>query len=129
MSTNTFKASVQYGDWKGTSAADNADKNDASQWLVNNGHKEADELLIGMTMFVGENHGEHRDPISVEFLFASPRDHDNVKAMIESCNGPVPVRRVVVDIPLVEFFGLFKRFSVTLSSHEMLGEREYTFDE
>ena len=39
MATDRFTATVQYGDWKGASAADNADQNDASDWLEANGHK------------------------------------------------------------------------------------------
>lgn len=129
MTTEKFLASAQYDDWKGTSAADGADMSDADAWLVANGHKQPDEFLLGITMFAGENHGVHEDPVFVEFLLASPRDHDTVKAMVESSQVPVEVRRVRVDMNLSEFFGLFKRFSITLSSHGMLGEREYRYDD
>ncbi len=37
MPTETFTASVQYNDWKGTSAADDADQNDAGEWLLAKG--------------------------------------------------------------------------------------------
>lgn len=33
MTIERFRASVQYNDWKGSSAADNADKNGSSTWL------------------------------------------------------------------------------------------------
>lgn len=127
MPTETFRASVQYGDWKGTSAADNADKGDAEDWLEAKGHKKPDEFLLGVTLWAGENQGKHKDPVSVTFLLASPRDHDSVKAQIQSAGGPVMVRRVQVEMKLLEFFGLFKRFSVAFSSHGMLDEREYTY--
>ncbi len=127
MTTERFLASAQYNDWKGTSAADRADKNGAEDWLMANGHKQSDEFLLGITMFAGENHGTHKDPVFIEFLLASPGDHDSVKAMVESSQGPVEVRRVRVEMKLSEFFGLFKRFSITLSSHGMLGERNYTY--
>ncbi len=129
MTTERFLASAQYNDYKGTSAADRADDNGASAWLEANGHKQPDEFLLGITMFAGENHGTHKDPVFVEFLLASPGNHDTVKNMIDSSQGPVDVRSVKVDMPLSEFFGLFKRFSVTLSSHGMLGEREYRHDD
>ena len=71
MATDRFTATVQYGDWKGASAADNADQNDASDWLEANGHKKPGEFLIGIKVFVGENHGKHEDPIYVEFLLVA----------------------------------------------------------
>ena len=129
MATEKFIASVQYGDWKGTSAADGADRNGLRDWLEANGHKKSDEFLLGVSIFVGENHGVHKDPIYVSFLLASPGDHDSVKAMIDSSQGPVKVRKVSVEMKLSQFFGLFKRFSITLSSHDMLGERDYTYVE
>jgi len=129
MPTEKFKASVQYNDWKGTSAADRADRNDPEDWLKANGHKEPDEFLLGISVYVGENHGVHDDPIYTSFLLASPRDHDSVKEMIDSSHGPIGVRKVSIQMKLTEFFGLFKRFSVTFSSHGMLGERDYTYTE
>ena len=129
MATEKFLASVQYGDWKGTSAADRADRNGPRDWLEANGYKKSDEFLLGVSIFVGENHGVHKDPIYVNFLLASPGDHDSVKAMIDSTQGPVKVRKVSVEMKLTEFFGLFKRFSIAFSSHGMLGERDYTYPE
>ena len=46
MATEKFIASVQYGDWKGTSAADGADRNGLRDWLEANGHKKSDEFLF-----------------------------------------------------------------------------------
>ena len=129
MATEKLMASVQYGDWKGTSAADGADINGPSEWLQANGHKKSGEFLLGVDMFVGETHGAHKDPVHVSFLLASPGDHDSVKAMIDSKQGPVNVRKVSVEMKLTEFFGLFKRFSIAFSSHGMLDDRDYTYPE
>ena len=127
MPTTRFRASVQYGDWKGTSAADRAAKADADDWLEKNGHKQPGEFLLGVTMYAGESHGVHKDPVHVEFLLVTSGDHDTVKAMLDANPGPIMVKKVRAQMTLIEFFGLFKRFSVTLSSHGMLGEREYTY--
>lgn len=127
MGTARFIASVQYDDLKGSAAADRADKKGPEEWLKSNGHKNENEFLLGITMYAGENHGAHKDPVHVDFLLATPGDHDSIKAMIDSAHGPVEVRKVSVEMNLVEFFGLFKRFSVALSSHGMLGEHEYTY--
>lgn len=126
MQPTNFKASVQYGDWKGTSAADSADEGDAKDWLKNNGLIQTGEFLIGITFFAGENHGSHKDPVFVEFLLATPGDHDSIKAAIET-GAPLVVRRVKADMGLMEFFGLFKRFSICMSSHGMLDDRQYTY--
>lgn len=127
MTTKTFKASVQYNDWKGTSAADNADRNGSSEWLKQNGYIEDGELLLGVKMFAGESHGTHEDPVFVEFLLVTPGDFDNVKSMIESTAGPIEVRSVKVQMKLIDFFGLFKRFDITLSRNNILDGLEYHY--
>ena len=127
MTTDTFKASVQYNDWKGSSAADSADQNGPSDWIRENGHMNDGEFLLGVKMFAGENHGVHKDPVYVEFLIATPGDYENVKAMIEGNAGPIEVRSVRIDMKLSEFFGLFKRFDVTLSRDSMLEGLEYHY--
>ena len=129
MTIEKFRASVHYNDWKGTSAADSADKNGASEWLKENGHMENGEFLLGIKMFAGENHGTHKDPVFVEFLLATPGDFDNIKSMIASSNSPIEVRSVKIDMVLTEFFGLFKRFDVTLSSDSMLDGLEYHYND
>ena len=127
MTTETFRATVQYNDRKGTSAADDADIHGASEWLKENGHIEEGEFLLGIKMFAGENHGTHEDPVYVEFLIATHGDYDNVKSMIDSSSGPIEVRSVKTDMALTDFFGLFKRFDVTLSSDSMLEGHEYHY--
>ena len=129
MGTGRFKASVQYDDFKGGAAADRADKRGPEDWLKENGHMKADELLLGISMYAGENHGVHKDPIYVDFLFTTPGEYDSVKAKIDSSHGPIDVRKVTISMKLNDFLGLFKRFSITLSSHGILGEREYTYIE
>jgi len=126
MHTSQFKASVQYGDWKGTSAADSADQAGARVWLEKNGLIQEGEFLLGLTLFAGESHGSHKDPVFVEFLLATPGDHDSIKATVDT-GAPVVVRRVRAEMKLVEFFGLFKRFSIFMSSHGMLDGHEYTY--
>lgn len=119
---------MQYGDWKGTAAADRADQNDAEHWLEKNGKKEPGEFLVGLELWAGEHYGKHEDQVSVMFLLASAGDHDAVLAQIES-NDPLKVRRLREEMKIVDFLGLFKRFSVALSAHGMLNDRQYTYSE
>jgi hypothetical protein len=130
MPTGRFRASVQYGDWKGVASADDADvmhKANAESWLKARKKIQEDELLVAVELWAGENHGKHEDPVSVTFLIASPRNFDKVQKQAQS--GPLKVRRVQVQMNVVEFFGLFKRFSIALSHHGILHEAEYTYDE
>src|SRR5689334_6794245 len=110
MHTKPFKASVQYGDLKGTAAADRTDKATAENWLKDQKLMQDGESLLGIELWAGENHGKHKDPVSVTFLLATPGDHDNLKQMIESHNGPVLVRKVGVRMEIADFLGFFKRF-------------------
>jgi hypothetical protein len=126
MYSEHFTASTQYDDWKGTSAADNADKTGMNQWLEQKGHKLDDEFLIGVEIIAGESHGEHKDPVSVEFLLVQLAGFENVEAKFNSTPGPVELKSVSVDMPIVEFLGLFKRFNIALSRSNMLNGREFT---
>lgn len=127
MPTKKFRASVQYGDWKGSAAADDADTEKAYHWLKEKKKIRPDEFIVGITLWAGENHGEHKDPVYVTFLLATPAKHDAVQDQIKA--GSITVREVDVKIKVVDFFGLFKRFSIAISAHGMLQEQEYTSNE
>lgn len=128
MQSEQFKASVQYGDFKGTSAIDMADKTDAYAYLESKGlFKRGQEFLVGIEARSSELHGAYKDPLHVTFLFVQKPDHDTVKGMIESATGPIPVRKVTQDMPVAEFLAMFKRFSIAFSSHSMLEGHEVTY--
>lgn len=127
MHTIPFKASVQYGDLKGTAAADRADKATAEAWLEEEKLSQEGEFLLGIELVVGENHGAHKDPVYVTFLMATVGDHDSVKKTVESHDGPVVVRKISVQMPLTQFIGFFKRFAVSISVSSMLEGREVMF--
>lgn len=127
MPVEQFTASVQYNDLKGSAAADRADRDDAERWLASNGLKQEDEVLIGVSFFAGENHGTHEDPIHVEFLLAPLGNYDNVQETINAGQGPIVVRRVTRQMSLAEFFGLFKRFSVSISPKGILSDRQFVY--
>ena len=121
-----LRAFVQYDDLKGTVAADRVDRGGPQRWLRDKNLINDDEYVVGISMFAGENHGVHRDPISVDFLVSELKGYDNIPEMIQSVGEPVEVKRVQVDMNLIDFFGLFKRFAVTLSTSGMLEGIEYT---
>lgn len=124
----TFKASVQYGDLKGSVAADRGDNNDPYTWLKNNDLIGDDELVVGIRMRAGENHGVHKDPVSVRFLVAELNDHENLPQKIQAVGNPLQVREIRVDMDIAEFLGIFKRFEVTLSSSSLFEGETYVTD-
>lgn len=131
MTVETLHAGTQYGDFKGSAAADRSDHVHAGEWLRHNGHMTDDEFLIGIDFSVGENHGVHRDPIHVAFLIFEAKGYDNVAAHIAQlpAGQPVDVRRISVEMNLVDFFALFKRFNVTLTPLEGMQDREYRYND
>jgi hypothetical protein len=121
-----FRASVQYGDFRGSTAADRADKGGPDDWLRNKGLIQPGEFVLGIEIWAGENPGVHRDPISVQFLLVNGT-FDSVNEQLKSERGPIRVTRVSADIGIAEFMGLFKRFSICLSPGGMLDERNYDY--
>ena len=127
-----FKASVQYGDFKGTAAADRADEGLLHKWIdERNLRDDPDkETLIGISMSIRENRrGEHEDPVHVTFYFATPGSYDGVKKAISESGDPIPVRDVDIQMNLSEFFSLFKRFQVKISTRGILEGREISLAE
>jgi len=121
----TFKASVQYNDLKGSAAADRADMADAAKWLKNNGYIN-DEFVVGISMWVGENHGSHRDPVSVKFLVTELVGADDIPEMLQASGEPIQVKEIRVDMDVADFFALFKRFEVTLSNGGLIEGKTFT---
>ena len=120
-----FKASVQYNDLKGSAAADRADITDASKWLANNSLINADEYVIGISMWVGENHGSHKDPVSVKFLVSGLNGYTNIPEMLEASGEPIQVREIRVDMNVADFLALFKRLEITLSNSGLIEGKSY----
>lgn len=123
-----FHASVQYNDLKGSVAADRADQVDATKWLRDNGHTSDEEYVLGIRMWAGENHGVHKDPVSVTFLVSELRGYSSIPEMLEN-NNPVHVREIRVDMSISEFLALFKRFEVTLSNSGLIEGQEYAIEQ
>lgn len=129
MNTETFRAGVQYGDFKGTAAADRSDNHDLKKYLENHKLIEADEFLIAVEMFSGEVHEpEQNKAIFVTALLTKHEKFETVKAAIES-GQPLHVRKVHLKLSLSQFFGMFKRFKICLSNDGMLTNFEYTSEE
>lgn len=122
-----FTVLVQYNDWKGASAADDADSISLSRYLKNEGLINEGEFLIAASLWVGENHGGKLGVVGVRaFLYAKESTFEDVKSALNAEQGPIPVRVVEVELTLDEYVGLFKRFAVILTRKDLNIEgREY----
>lgn len=130
MSTEIFKASVQYNDLTGSSAADRADMSDASIWLQAKGLINSDELLVGYEIYVSPLISEAAGNVTITtaFLLAAS---GGVGSFTESMRGgnSISLRKVTQELSPEEFFSFFKRFTLTLSSGGVLEGHEYTASE
>jgi hypothetical protein len=123
-----FIAGVQYNDWKGTAAADNAVQRDFHALLKERGvYDHTKEAVIGVKLGISESRGGQVQAPSITALIVDADGYDNVQRLLESQDGPVPVKQVEVEITLDEFMSLFKRFSVVLTKKGLdLAGRTYT---
>jgi len=97
-----------------------------AKWLKDNGDINNNEFVIGISMWVGENHGTHKDPVSVKFLVSELGGYDNIPEMIEASGEPIRVKVIRKDMSISEYLSLFKRLEITLSNSELIEGKKYT---
>ena len=124
-----FTAGTQYGDWKGTAAADEFGTGSSFDELFEATGKvnKENELLIGFEFYIGEN--------SFFYLagYFHPKSNSNPHGWIPSLNDdfkkitkPIPVRKIEVELTLEQFLKYFKRLNVILIKHGLdISGREY----
>ncbi|MGL6370567.1 hypothetical protein ACSZNB_13430 [Aeromonas hydrophila] len=125
----TFKASVQYNDLKGTVAADEATHHDATSWLRKHQHISNYEFVVGISVWIGENHGEHKDPVRVKFLITDLKGYTNIPEMLNGESDNLEVKILRFDFGIAEFLALFKRLELTLSNNGILEGKQYRVEE
>jgi hypothetical protein len=126
-----FRAKVQYDDWEGTAAADVADQRSMETLLEEKGSFNREtEFLAGIEFGLTENHRAVVDQAYVYALIAPKPPGENWGMQMKEEQHPLRVRQVEVDLPIGEFLGLFKRFSVVLTKRGLsLTGRNYEIDE
>ena len=121
-----FKAGVQYGDWKGSAAADNADMNAIQMKLRESGILKSSEFLVGFEAYAGESRGDQGPYFSCRAFIIDGSKFETAKEAVDSQN-PIPVKARDMKLSLLEFFALFKRFDMVLTHRGLEIEgREYT---
>ena len=120
-----FKAHVQYGDWKGTAAADNADKGAITTYMRNAGLLDESEFLVGFEFFVGETRANVAPYFSARAYVLQADGFENARDAVLAQN-PLPVVTKDLQLDLASFFQLFKRFNVVLTHRGLdLRDKEY----
>jgi hypothetical protein len=111
-----FRASVQYGDWQGTVAADNADFMAFYNLLLGKRLITETDFLVGIHVWIGENHGGHvKPPYITAFLLEGVDNYESAEVALREMSDPLDLKRVRIKLTLNEFLGLFKRFSIAIS--------------
>ena len=123
-----FKASVQYGDWHGTAAADESDDDKKFDELFTaTGQVDPKtEIMVGYSFYSGEGF------VSLTgYVHRKPADSNkgwfpSLNQQFQQDPNAIDLKPVRVDLTLEKFFSHFKRFDVTMMRQgiEMTG-REY----
>lgn len=119
--SEVFTASVQYNDWKGTSAADDADDVSKLEYFREKGVPDGAYVVAIRAYYLSIDPGN----ISVRAVYADGEGFDSVNEQIQSTD-TLQFKEIDIEVTLEEFFSLFKRFSVVLTRDGLgLDGREY----
>lgn len=129
MITETFKAGSHYGDFTGTAAADSLEFHGFQELLKSQGLIKDEEYLVGIEASASAPLAAPAqiNSLSVTALLTNNNGYQNTQAAIDS-GSPLKVRKVKLDIPIADFFSLFKQFQISISKKGMIDQREITFD-
>lgn len=116
MEQEKFEASVQYGDFSGSVAADRGERESITDWLSARELLQPGEIACGIALSIGENHGDEiASPVQIAIYLWSGDSINALNSAIHTTSSPLTVRRIETVITFPEFLSLFKRFSFTLS--------------
>ncbi len=118
-----FKASVKYGDYVGSAAADIHDHRSIHRYLIDKELLKENTDILGVKMFSGEVHDDIQDkPVYVSVYWIYSEEHESL-INDKGSENPIKVRLTRFEMHLNEFFGLYKRFEICVSKNGMLNER------
>jgi hypothetical protein len=119
MPTENFHAGVQYNDLKGTAAADRHDTRDFDEYLKEKGLVRDGEMVVGIEMSSLEVHATTQDESVYVSAFVTTQVYDSIKSVLDA-GKTLEVRKISLEMKLNEFFGLFKRFQISISNGGLL---------
>lgn len=123
-----FKAGTQYGDWKGSSAADGyLGTGGIEEYLAKKGLVNSGEICIAFSMSVGENHPSRQMTVRGSAYLVVGEKIDEIQDRLNALAGPIPVREVTFRMSHDDFVSVFKRFEVMLLLRGLkIEDREFT---
>ena len=80
-------------------------------------------------MWIGENHGAHKDRVGVTFLVSGLNGYKGIPEMLQASSEPIQVEEINVHMNIADFFALFKRLKITLSNKGLIEGKTYTSNE
>ncbi len=105
-----FNAAAQYDDWRGECATDNADGKGIRDFMLEKGLIAKEETVVGLQFYAGTTKF-----VSINALVIDATDFDSAAQALATTPDPLPVRRIHVELSILEFVDMFKRFSIALS--------------
>ena len=120
-----FEPGVQYKDLEGNVHADRGDNQDATYYLKKNRKISKKNYVFGVQVY-SSVHNIREKTLTVIFLHSDVSGYESILDKISAEGQELILDKVEIDMPYCEFFGLFKRFSFTLSSNSLLEGRSYT---
>ncbi|MEO3357224.1 hypothetical protein [Acinetobacter haemolyticus] len=108
-----FNAGLQYDDYKGTVACDDTDLKTLKSELRKLFKLDKDSFIIGIKVDANYK-GRTSDIDNFSVIIYTPEDQDYEDKI--GNNEEVNVKKLSTNISLQDFFKLFKRFQITLSS-------------
>ena len=122
-----FKAGTQYGDWKGTSAADGYQGSSGfDDYLENKGLLRNGESCVGISFGVGENTVGEKATVYGSAILVRGTSTKDINESMAATPDPIPVRRVQFEMTEMDFALVFKRFDIMLLLQGLdIEDREY----
>ncbi|MGU5844827.1 hypothetical protein [Aeromonas hydrophila] len=119
-----FEPGVQYKDLDGSVYADRDDNLNATDYLRNHHHISENNFVLGIQVY-SSVHNVREHTLTVRFLHSNVGGYDNIQEKIKAEGDALALNEIEIDMPYNEFFGLFKRFSLTLSPNGLLEGKSY----
>ncbi|MGL5467369.1 MAG: hypothetical protein ACRDCT_04135 [Shewanella sp.] len=119
-----FEPGVQYKDLDGSVYADRDDNQNATDYLRNHHHISENNFVLGIQVY-SSVHNVREHTLTVRFLHSNVCGYDNIQEKIKAEGDALALNEIEIDMPYNEFFGLFKRFSLTLSPNGLLEGKSY----
>lgn len=130
MLNDMLRASVQYGDFDGTAAADHHDQRGLWDLAKKYGVDTDKYFVFGIDIYVGETHGDEPAHSNVSILaidtqVVGANSVDSIQEYVDNNQGVLPYVEFGIDANFEEVLRFFKRFSVVLKNSHIARVSQY----